>query len=188
LFETVETLRREFGERFNEQSMAFSAGIAIAHYKTPLGEVMNYARNMEKKAKERDGKNAFGIVVMKHSGEILETVLPWQSVKEQEIWNTSLLRDIHEKLKDGVSAAFIKNLNEELHIWDENPEGFRPQSEYEIRRLILRAKGQVSGEDAEYLAQKVQKLYAQVQTKGEEGTNIFLRALSIIDFLNRKIS
>lgn len=188
LFETLEGLRKKFAEKFPD--ITFSAGISIAHYKTPLGEVLNYARKMEKKAKNYEQgekeKDAFGTVVIKHSGEVLEAVLPWTLKKEPDTWNTSLLKDIHKKLEQGISAAFIKNLNDEVPIWDDDPEGFQPQAKHEIERYILRAKGSVSQEDALKLAESVQKLYGQIVS--QENTKNFLQTLSIIDFLNRKVS
>lgn len=188
LFETVQNMREEFDKNFQAEGMTFSAGIAIAHYKTPLGEVLNYARKMEKKAKGFDGKDAFGMVVMKHSGEILETVLPWKNKNktaenENPIWNTASLKQIHRALEDGVSAAFIKNLHLELPLWENKPNEFRDQSNHEIARYINRAKGNAP-EISETIA-AVQDLYSMVSIADESNTN-FLNALNIVDFLNRK--
>jgi CRISPR-associated protein Cmr2 len=189
LFDTMQEMRAEFGEKFKTEGMTFSAGIAIAHYKTPLGEVLNYARKMEKKAKDykqgKKEKDAFGLVVMKHSGEVLETVLPWTKKNAPSIWNTTLLKGVHEKLQIGVSAAFIKNLHEELSIWEDNPEGFRPQAEHEINRFISRAKGSVADNAIKDLVSNVALLYEQILTLN---TQTFLTALNITDFLNRKVS
>jgi CRISPR-associated protein Cmr2 len=189
LFETVQAMREEFDKNFQAEGMTFSAGIAIAHYKTPLGEVLNYARKMEKKAKDYEGKDAFGMVVMKHSGEILETVLPWKKKNktdenENPIWNTASLKQIHRALENGVSAAFIKNLHLELPLWENKPNEFRDQSNHEIARYINRAKGNAP-EISETIA-AVQDLYSMVSLADESNTN-FLNALNIDDFLNRKV-
>ncbi|MGB0524168.1 MAG: type III-B CRISPR-associated protein Cas10/Cmr2 [Flammeovirgaceae bacterium] len=60
------------------QPMSFSAGIAIAHYKTPLGVVLDAARAAEKVAKKDGGRNAFAISVLKRSGEQLLSYWKWQ--------------------------------------------------------------------------------------------------------------
>jgi len=57
-----------------------SAGIVIAHYKTPLKLVIDKVRQMEKKAKEFDEaeKNSFGLALMKHSGDVKEFCCKWK--------------------------------------------------------------------------------------------------------------
>lgn len=48
-----------------------SVGIAMAHFKAPLQDIVREAQAAEKRAKKYDpGKNAFAISVFKHSGEI----------------------------------------------------------------------------------------------------------------------
>jgi len=187
LFETIEELRKEFGKRFVEEQMTFSAGIAIAHYKTPLGEVLNYARKMEHKAKDQKDKNSFGIAVMKHSGEVHETVLYWNnnlatSTKKGD-WNTTYLSNTYKKLQEGVSPSFIKNLNEILSVWEDDPNTFTAQSQHEIRRFIKRSS---SGLDTTELVAEVTELYKQVSIK-TQSNNYFINALNIADFINRKL-
>jgi CRISPR-associated protein Cmr2 len=186
LFETIEKLRKEFGERFEAEKMTFSAGIAIAHYKTPLDEVLNYARKMEHKAKKQDKKNSFAIAVMKHSGEVHETVLPWINTLDGERkgeWNTQYLTNTYLKLKEGVSPAFIKNLYEILSVWEDSPKAFRKQSNHEIKRFIGRAS---RGLNTEVLIKEVTELYRQVSVKEETNAH-FINALNITDFINRKL-
>lgn len=62
----------------------FSAGVVVAHYKTPLGLVMEQARRTEHAAKTfshpgRPGqqKDTLGLRVMKRSGEHLQAFAPW---------------------------------------------------------------------------------------------------------------
>ena len=89
LFDVLKTLREMFktevsdklgvnteGVQFKltKDEMTFSAGITVAHYKTPLSEVLKWSRSMEKEAKDTDNKDAFGLAVLKHSGEIHKTV------------------------------------------------------------------------------------------------------------------
>ena len=56
---------------------SLSAGVVIAHYKTPLALVISTGLAMEKKAKRKLGRNAFAMTWLKHSGEITETGAKW---------------------------------------------------------------------------------------------------------------
>ncbi|MCR4429797.1 MAG: hypothetical protein NUV45_02120 [Tepidanaerobacteraceae bacterium] len=74
----MKDLREEFGKiklsEYIDKESTFSAGVAIARLKTPISEVLKWARKMEKEAKEINdwGKDAFGIAVLKRSGESIE--------------------------------------------------------------------------------------------------------------------
>jgi len=66
LFKVMNELRARFDKidlhHFIEKKPTFSAGVVIAHYKAPLGEVLNWARRMEREAKNLgDEKNAFAL-------------------------------------------------------------------------------------------------------------------------------
>ena len=100
-----------------------SMGVCIAHYKTPLAVVLSTAREMEKKAKEIPGKDAFAISALKHSGEVTEASFKWRcgnnAVKEEGTIST--LKRLVDELKkgkkredEGFSDKFIYNLNEEF--------------------------------------------------------------------------
>ena len=187
LFESIQKLRETFDKKFQAEELTFSAGIAIAHYKAPLGEVLNFARKMEHKAKEQDKKNAFGIAVIKHSGEIHETVLPWKnyllSSSRKGDWNTSYLANTYKMLQQGVSPSFINNLNEILSVWDNQADSFIKQSEYEIKRCINRSSNGIAVDE---LTISVTELYKQVAIKNSSNAH-FINALNIVDFINRKL-
>ncbi|MYB92481.1 MAG: type III-B CRISPR-associated protein Cas10/Cmr2 [Gammaproteobacteria bacterium] len=55
-----------------------SAGVCIAHCKVPLGDVLERARDMERAAKSVDGKDVLGIALLKHSGNISQTLFKWK--------------------------------------------------------------------------------------------------------------
>jgi CRISPR-associated protein Cmr2 len=186
LFETIGELRKEFGKRFYTEGLTFSAGIAIAHYKAPLGEVLNYARKMEHKAKEQEGKNAFAIAVLKQSGETHETVLPWFTESDGTDMFTEILKNINEALKEDFSPKFIKALSEELSIWEDDASDFRAMANYEIDRLIKRAKKTATKENLEKLQKNVRSIYLEVSSK-EDSTNYFINAINVADFINRKM-
>lgn len=54
-----------------------SCGVVIAHYKIPLKLVIEKVREAEKEAKKMSGKDAFTIVLMKHSGELRKCTCNW---------------------------------------------------------------------------------------------------------------
>jgi len=56
-----------------------SVGVAIAHFKTPLQDVVRAARDAEDRAKKQLGRSAVAVTLMKRSGEILEWGCQWQS-------------------------------------------------------------------------------------------------------------
>ena len=92
-------------EKFPKFTTA-SAGVCIAHNKMPLGDMLGQARRMEKAAKNIDDKkNALGIALFKHSGNISEVVTKWE-YSDLEVLTISeeligLLRD------DEVSKRFL---------------------------------------------------------------------------------
>jgi CRISPR-associated protein Cmr2 len=211
LFNVMKKLREQFKEMVNEEvksyfkneddEMTFSAGIAIAHYKTPLSEVLKWARNMEKEAKEIDDKkNAFAIAVLKRSGEINKTVYKW---KYGDNWTTCLMADIIGKLKkekDGFSNTFIKNLNLEF-VRMKDEEGKLEDGKdiliAELRRLLRRScnekkKGRTQKKyDEEVgitdLVEKLGKVFSAEELKKHSFDN-FLSLLNIADFIAREIN
>lgn len=67
-------LYRVMGERATA-----SAGAIIAHHMTPLSAALRSLRDAEKEAKNKGGRNACAIRVIKRSGGQLDLTLPWWS-------------------------------------------------------------------------------------------------------------
>jgi CRISPR-associated protein Cmr2 len=57
---------------------SLSAGIVIAHQKEPFYEVLAAARTAENQAKSVQGKAAFAITLLKHSGQQVNVCAPWR--------------------------------------------------------------------------------------------------------------
>lgn len=122
-----------------------SCGAVIAHYKTPLKLVLDKAREMEKKAKNIDEKkDAFGIALMKHSGQVKEALCKW---KYDDIDVLETLVDFADKLeekedKPWISKRFIYRLTEEFERV-KGEDGYLQVSgaifEAELKRTIMRA-------------------------------------------------
>jgi hypothetical protein len=56
-----------------------SVGIAIAHFKAPLQDVVRAAQTAERRAKKQLGRSAVAVTLMKRSGEIIEWGCQWNS-------------------------------------------------------------------------------------------------------------
>lgn len=206
LLKEMKELRGKFDEMLNQQTlkkyfinqednMTFSAGVAIAHFKTPLSEVLSWARKMEKEAKDVDeNKDRFAIAVIKHSGGIEKTVFKW---KYDELWTVGVIDDISQKIiNDEYSNTFIKQLNSEMITLMDN-EG-RTDIEYkiittEIKRLLerscIRKKDETNDEfinrkkdDSERLTKNLDAIFIESQTMRN-----FLSFLNIADFLAKQM-
>ena len=190
LFEVLKNLRKEF-PKFenlgfalqNDKKSSVSAGVVIAHYKTPLPEVLKWARKMEKSAKEKGGRDAFAIAVLKHSGEIQETVWKW---KTHDIWVIDRLKELVNELNDkneGFSNTFIKNINIEFSKLGEiDDEMFKT----ELKRLLKRSS-QIKN-DKDEKKKKVEEWTDKLIPLYYEAGKIenFFAFLNIADFLVRR--
>ncbi len=106
LFCCLAQLRDEF---YDSVKMHFSAGIAIAHLKQPLKEVIAKTGELEGLAKNRPGKNAFVIGIIKRSGEgVHMSAYPFGDDGAPDL---ETIRDLIAKLKDaGCSKSLLHNL------------------------------------------------------------------------------
>lgn len=185
-------LQREFKGNINEDfEFTFSAGIAIAHYKTPLSIVLKKAREMEHIAKEKGDRDAFAIAALKHSGESHETVFKWENLQNLEY--------IHKQLQEeNFSNTFIKNIQLELGDFEgnfKNPKNDfvkskdgREIAEKEIKRLVKRSL--MNFELSEIRRKELIKdMQDKVWRLFEESKNFknFAEALNIIQFIKRQI-
>ena len=217
LFKVMNDLRKQFYEKINEHEkigelkkidhyLTFSAGIVIAHYKTPFSEVLKKVREVEKKAKKEGGRNAFAISVLKHSGEMQETVFKWDIDPESpngcSIWdNLAHIALELDSEKGHFSNTFIQNLTSEfyqltgaeLHEIDDknrNISALKGALEYEIKRLVHRSldKEENPKEDNRRKENLVKAVQALWRNAPEPQTRNFIHALHIVDFITRKTS
>ena len=56
-----------------------SAGLAIAHFKSPLQDVVRAAQAAERRAKRKLGRSAVAVTLVKRSGETIEWGSQWDS-------------------------------------------------------------------------------------------------------------
>lgn len=120
-----------------------SCGAVVAHYKTPLKIVVSKVREIEKMAKEGE-KDAFGIGLLKHSGEERLGLSKW---KYGEVDVLLKLIDLGRYLGKGngevwISKRFIYNLDEEFERLKDKEGYFISKGklfEVELKRLLERA-------------------------------------------------
>jgi len=183
-----------FGIKDNRKSSA-SAGVAIAHYKTPLSEVLNWARKMEDDAKENGGRDAFAIAVLKRSGEIRKTVFKWKYGGEYTI--KTLERIIELLKKEEFSNTFIKQFGVEFsRLMDEDGKyGDNSIIKTEMKRLIARScmisrRGDETEDD--FLQRKKQaigdltKSLSTLYMNSKSSLDNFLSFMDIADFIRRR--
>ena len=194
--------KKEFDKFTITKDATASCGVVIAHYKTPLSEVLKWARRMMHEAKDKGDRNAIGIAVLKHSGEINKTILKWDlghysnKITAKTI---KLLEDLVKELNDeeeGFSNTFIKNLDTELQILDEVAVQILNT---ELKRLLNRAcfvKDKKEKEEKVYDWQlRLCNLYGGCEDNADSNKKIkrdekenFLSFLRIASFLARKVT
>lgn len=221
LFEVMSKLRSLYRETVHNplkvllksnipnDELAFSAGIVIAHYKTPLGEVINTARRTQDIAKNKADRNAFAITLLKRSGEIQQAYLKWGP----DFGYIDLIRRITEGLqREEFSNTYIKVLEQELMGLVgrganadslTNKFGLTPAIKTEIKRLVLRStdgQGKKNirkrlektslSDDAlsKAVLEELQRMVEDVTELYEERKTVenFIHWLHIADFIHRQ--
>ncbi len=192
LFNVLKELRLIFDKLVNQSiakfkientNLTFSAGIIIAHYKMPLSEVLNWTRKLEKEAKDiDDNKNGFAIAVMKHSGEINQTVQKWGDKGTEKL---DVMANLTKDLANDVfSNSFIDKLSTEfggLNI----PENI---IKTELERLLSRSSKLVK-EKKETKEAKIKQTTEEIISLFEKKeTDNFFSALFISEFISRHLN
>lgn len=208
LFEVLQSLREQFENIVNQgikefkkdnDNLSFSAGIVVAHYKMPLSEVLKWARQAERDAKNiNDDKNAFDIAVLKGSGEINKVQFNWGDEKELTK-NIDIIGYVTGKLRnDEYSNTFIKSLDKEFARLI-NEDGKLENGlliKCEISRLVKNSCmiQKNEGEKTEdYKKRKKAEIKSFSETlynlyENSKTTTNFLSALNIAEFISRHLN
>jgi len=222
LFDVLGWLRERFDEYVNqkiahkkqEENFTFSAGLVIAHYKTPLHVVLDWTRSTEKAAKNfihphGQRKDTLGISVLKASGEITQAFAPW--FLEKYDWNTEAtepklekgrlqictkaLKEVVESLSDNFSDKWLRILDREFFLMKTRKKGElelrygAPGEEMvkaEMRRLLKRAC--MKKECDEKVKELLPSLYSLLGPNAADNFGNFSNLLHICDFIERKTS
>ncbi len=207
LLDTIEKIQELFSKHVNEsikiqqgdtlkEELTFSAGIAIAHYKTPLSETLNWARKMEKEAKKVEGKNAFAIAALKHSGEINSFKMRW---RKGEFDTIQFLKTFLNLLKKEVfSTTFIKKLYNEFSRLIDKKDSSKPDEKIviaEIKRLLDRSFIPTEENNQKYPKDKDGNRTVISETtdglitlyRNKVSIENYFSLLNIVDFIHRKV-
>jgi CRISPR-associated protein Cmr2 len=172
----------------DKDEMYFSAGISIAHYKTPLSEVLMWARKMEKEAKDTTYKNSFGVAALKKSGEIHKSVLSFKDSNDN--YFSDSLSEVIRYISTGMySSKFMNSLERELSLFGKEFQYRGRIMRIETKRLIenSRNKQKTRKSENENLASILELIYDSTDSRTSHEDNHFHTTLSICDFINRKL-
>jgi len=155
-----------------------SAGVCIAHYKTPLQAVIETARKMMKKAKEGGGRNAFAISILKHSGQPAETCCNWfysnvkkEATCKEKLGTMGILKNIIEEFKKNKSAEEQGLSDTFVYVFKKEFSGLLgkinedPMIRTEFKRLLKRScqikDEKLKEEKAEELTSRLYQVYIE---------------------------
>lgn len=213
VLEFAAELRSSFADDIKGLGSEFTAsmGMVIAHEKEPLQNVVAWARRMESKAKSYETstgykKNALGLAVMAHSGEMRELVIPWewpQGFPVQTENPVSVLKNIIEKSYTYLSYNFVTRFAEEflplmkpgdmltskLSIFEGSSGDAKNLAlfETELRRLLLRSvEKDENGKTIEASALAALAHDLAVMHQIMPNSLQFIHLLEIMRFLKRK--
>ena len=161
-----------------------SAGVCIAHNKIPLGDVLQRARQMEKTAKNEGGRNALGISLFKHSGNISQVVTKW---KHSDLDVLTISEELVKLLRDDeVSKRFLYGFREIFAKLIEDEEDFRTLGrlliQTEFKRIMERAHS-TKGTQSEVSQQTIDSLVQLIHYIRPFPN--FLGYLEIVNFVAR---
>ncbi len=211
VFDVLEWTREQFDLKINQQighkkeDFTFSGGLVIAHYKTPLHVVLDWARSTEKAAKKHihphgQRKDTLGISVLKASGEITQAFVPWQlkfwdksgeEVASEAYWCTQAMKEVVESLRKDFSDKWLRNLDAGFHLMKNRKSGIlelqvgAPGNEMiqaEMRRMLRRACIKAGDIEVDKLLPYLHSLLGERAT---ENFGNFSRLLYICDFIER---
>ncbi|WP_050639685.1 MULTISPECIES: type III-B CRISPR-associated protein Cas10/Cmr2 [Clostridia] len=178
LLACLDKLQKLFQERVK---LTFSAGIVIAHLMQPLKMVALAAEEMEMKAKQAEGKDAFVLGILKRSGE--RVVSPPYKFDDYSGCAYPKMTDLRRLLeticKNECPRALLNNIITLFRCFlkeDVRPEKARAE-------ILLRESVSVSkAQDADELADCLVLFYER-----EESLDAFLDTLNAVLFLAREV-
>lgn len=195
LFKVLIWLRDTFQEDVSQkvpfwetEAFTFSAGIAIVHYKEPLGLVLSKAKAMEEKAKDWSSKkNAFGLAVIKGSGAEHETIWSFENNSLEHIH--FLIQSLQEET---FSSTFITNVQREFgRLLDTNHTfsgDYDDLLRIEFKRLIQRSL--IDKKRIQKIDILIEKIWASLfvnQTNEKASIQNFFEMLNISNFIHRTV-
>lgn len=125
----------------HSDGISISAGIMIAHYKKPLGRVMERAHKLLDMAKDKGGRNAFALEVDKRSGGGRIFMAGWKE-KQEKIDNDTLVIDhflaVAKALQFVEKAAMSSSLAYRLAAFEDGLKAMLNSYPDELPRFIAK--------------------------------------------------
>ncbi len=86
IFQFIEKIKNNFQNIFQEKykDVSISFGVNISYYKFPIGESIKHSYEQLEKAKKKKDKNSVAFKLMKHSGQIAESIFKFDSEEYKE--------------------------------------------------------------------------------------------------------
>lgn len=148
LFPVLEDIRKAFKNIVSDniqeylktsKEITLSGGVVVAHYKHPLSDVITHIHQAEKAAKTyRQAKNCLNMTVLKHSGEITTTNLPWNINTDETMM---ILEKIRIAQKENFSYNYLNIIDREFaflnHLEEIDINLLKPELDRTIKRSYL---------------------------------------------------
>jgi len=171
------------------ENASLSAGIVIAHYKTPLKIVLDKVRIMKKEAKSFENKDAFAIALLKHSGEERIGKSKWRYGELDVIGSLKNLSNymVKGKAQSYFSDKFIYNTRSEFSRLKDSSGNFICSGEIlniELKRLFSRAYNGPK-KTKEEIVQNIFEPLKEIFWKTGSNIDNFLHLLEISSFINK---
>ncbi|WNJ18623.1 type III-B CRISPR-associated protein Cas10/Cmr2 [Pontibacter sp. G13] len=214
LLETMEHLRVEFNSMVadpiksdygigGKDRLSFSVGIIIAHYKMPLNSVVQQAKEVEKVAKKKGGRDAFAIRVIKHSGEINEMYAKWEFDPDSKsckaiarmnyIIHSLKEKRFSNKYISSITQTFQEVFGREGYSFDKSNSELGEAKKWlpmELGRLVRRSKQVGTSESQiEEMVHCIQETFTQSKKVNADSFSIFnyIYGLHAMDFISRYV-
>ncbi|MDX9700807.1 MAG: hypothetical protein RBT55_14635, partial [Rhodocyclaceae bacterium] len=174
-----------------------SAGAVIAHHSAPLGAVLRRLREAEKRAKNKGGRDAFAITLMKRGGGATELTLPWR-LDEPASGHKPTLDDTPMQVLADLCNTFARDTSRKAAYLTQ---GWMPhlpsQMEEEALRTLLatslayqlaRQSGgdQIAKAQAPALADKLATLALHPRLVNTDPGSVIADVLAVAEFLARE--
>lgn len=174
--------------RLMGETATASAGAVIAHHTAPLGAVLRELRKAEKRAKDKGGRDAFAITLLKRGGGATELTLPWRLTDAPKLeespmevladLQTTFARDTSRKAAY-LTQGWLPNLPTQM-TRDELQELLRASLDYQFKRQGA------AREEAEGLAHKLAALALTPRLGKTPPADTVRDVLAVAEFLARE--
>ncbi|HXG59807.1 MAG TPA: type III-B CRISPR-associated protein Cas10/Cmr2 [Planctomycetota bacterium] len=142
-----------------------SAGIAVAHAKSPMRLALEAARECEELAKSAPEKNAVGLAVLKRSGDREVLCFHWAALDVMDLVAGVFRGRPSQELPGArffLSRKFVGHLEESLPLLEREPEARQEQILWLLRRHLYMAGGASEEAQGKILCQEKERIAQEV--------------------------